>query len=79
MPKFGHVVNLFSMCYDQGSKVVGMIEERTGRGRVPRLHAHCLRRYQYRILRVADFRRELEAYTGHSWDEFFHDGSTAPA
>src|SRR5262249_2200541 len=25
----------------------------------------------YRILRVADYRRELEAYTGQSWCEFF--------
>jgi hypothetical protein len=28
-------------------------------------------RYQFRILRVADFQRELEAYTGQSWQLFF--------
>ena len=28
-------------------------------------------KYHFRILRVADFQRELEAYTGHSWEEFF--------
>src|SRR5262249_4154888 len=30
-------------------------------------------RYYFRIIRVADFQRELEAYTGRSWESFFHD------
>src|SRR5262249_1929757 len=30
MPGFGHVVNLFSLAYDKGSRIVGMIEERLG-------------------------------------------------
>src|SRR5262245_57295313 len=30
MPKFGHVINLFSMTYDKGAKIVGMIEDRLG-------------------------------------------------
>lgn len=73
MPKFEHLVNLLSMCYDKGSRIVGMIEERLGEAAfmdfMRRLHS----RYQYRILRVADFQRELEAYTGQSWDAFFKD------
>jgi hypothetical protein len=75
MPGFGHVVNLFSMCYDKGSRVLGMIEARLSRGGddVAFLDfVRCLyKKYRYRILRVADFQRELEAYTGESWEEFF--------
>ncbi len=71
MPKFGHIANLFGMCYDKGSKVVGMIEERLGPDGfvafVRRLHD----RYRYRIIRVADVQHELEEFTGQSWDEFF--------
>ena len=71
MPKFGHIANLFGMCYDKGSKVVGMIEDRLGPDGfldfIHRLHD----RYRYRIIRVADLQRELEEYTGQSWDEFF--------
>jgi hypothetical protein len=78
IPKFAHVVNLFSMCYDKGSKIVGMIEERLGP--VAFLDfvrvVHC--RYRYRILRVADFQRELEQYTGASWEKFFHDWLYGP-
>src|SRR5581483_738529 len=70
-PKFGHIANLFGMCYDKGSKVVGMIEDRLGPDGfvafIHRLHD----RYRYRIIRVADVQRELEEFTGHSWDEFF--------
>jgi hypothetical protein len=74
MPKFGHIANLFGMCYDKGGKVVGMIEDRLNQGDPHAFVAFCHRiydRYQYRILRVADLQRELEEFTGHSWDEFF--------
>ena len=78
IPNFSHVVNLFSLCYDKGSRIVGMIEERLGATafldfmRV----VHC--RYRYRILRVADFQRELEQYTGQSWEPFFKDWIHGP-
>jgi hypothetical protein len=74
MTGHGHVINLFSNCYDKGSKVVGMIEERLHgwEGFQPFMRlVFC--KYQFRILRVADFQHELEAYTGQSWDKFFHD------
>ncbi len=78
MDKFGHIINLFSMAYDKGSRVMGMIEERMGEA----AFLDCMRgiygRYQYRVLRVADFRRELEAYTGYSWYEFFRDWLYGP-
>src|SRR5262249_32650510 len=73
MPKFGHIVNLFSMCYDKGSRIVGMIEERLGEAAFMDFMRRLFCRYQYRILRVADFQRELEEYTGHSWEAFFKD------
>src|SRR5262249_3405913 len=35
-------------------------------------------KYAFRILRVADFQRELEAYTGRSWEEFFQNWLYSP-
>jgi hypothetical protein len=39
MPKFSHVVTLFSMAYDKGGKIVGMIEDRLGE---PRSSTSCV-------------------------------------
>jgi hypothetical protein len=71
MPKFEHLVTLFSMCYDKGSRIVGMFEDRLGEENFLDFVRILYKRYQYRILRVADLQRELEAYTDQSWDEFF--------
>jgi hypothetical protein len=71
MEKFGHVITLFSMCYDKGGKIVGMIEDRLGEAAFFDFLHVIYHRYQYKIIRVADFQRELEEYTGHSWKEFF--------
>lgn len=73
MPKYGHLVNLMAMCYDKGGKIVGMIEERLGPDAFLDFMRIVYRKYQFRILRVADFQKELEAYTGQSWDQFFRD------
>jgi hypothetical protein len=73
MSKFGHLVNLSAMTYDRGGKVVGLIEERLGEAAFFDFMRHVYAAYRFRILRVADFRRELEVYTGHSWEEFFRD------
>src|SRR6516165_12764967 len=73
MEKFGHVVTLFSMCYDRGSKIVGIIEDRLGEAAFLDFMRRIYCRYYFRILRVADFQRELEAYTGQSWEKFFKD------
>ena len=78
MHEFGNIVNLFSMCYDKGSRVVGMIEERLGQAAFLDFMRIVYGRYQYRVLRVADFHRELEAYTGQSWGTFFHDWLYGP-
>jgi hypothetical protein len=73
MEDFGHVVGLFSGAYDRGSKVVGMIEDRLGETATFDFFSMVYRKYYFRVLRVADFRRELEAYTGQSWEQFFKD------
>jgi hypothetical protein len=74
IPKFGHLANLFSMCYDKGAKIVGTIEERLGEDNFRCFMRHIMKKYRYRILRVADYQRELEEYTGDAngeWNKFF--------
>lgn len=71
LPEFGHLVTLFSMCYDRGAKVLGMIEDRIGEAAFFDFMKRVYTKYQFRILRVADFQRELEEYTGQCWQEFF--------
>jgi hypothetical protein len=71
IPEFSHLANLFSMCYDKGSRIVAMIEERMGEAAFFDFCRSVHHKYRYRILRVADFQHELEAYTGQSWEEFF--------
>jgi hypothetical protein len=71
--QFGHVVTLFSMTYDKGSKIYNMIEERMGEDALLDFLRLVYTKYQFRILRVADFKRELETYTGRNWDEFFQN------
>src|SRR5262249_38275149 len=68
---FGRLINLNSMCYDQASKIVGVIEERLDAPAFLDFMRHVYCKYQFQILRVADFQQELEKYTGTSWDEFF--------
>jgi hypothetical protein len=70
MEKYDHLVNLTAVAYDRGSKVIGLIEERLGPNFLPFMR-HIYRKYQFRILLVKDFKAELEAFTGHSWDDFF--------
>jgi hypothetical protein len=73
IPKYDHIVNLYSMAYERGGKVFGMIEDRLGEERFLGLMRHVYARYHFRILRVADFQRELEAYSGNPWGEFFRN------
>ncbi len=78
MGGFGHVMNLFSMTYDKGSRIVGLIEDRLGSIAFLDFMSRVFHRYRYRILRVADFQHELEAYTGRSWEEFFQNWLYGP-
>jgi hypothetical protein len=74
MPKYGHLVNLLSMCYDRGGKIVGMIADRLGETAFFDFMRIIYAKYQFRILRVDDFRCELNAYT-HSFLEALHGRS----
>jgi hypothetical protein len=67
----GHVHNLFFLVYDRGARVVGMIQNRLGRERFLAFLRHIYQRYRFRIVHLSDFQRELEDFTGESWDEFF--------
>lgn len=71
MEKFGHLVTLTAMTYDRGGRIVGMIEQRIGEAATIDFMRIIYRKYYFRILRVADFQRELEEYTGRSWQVFF--------
>jgi hypothetical protein len=73
MPKYHHLVNLLAMCYDRGSKIVGMIEDRLGEAAFLDFTRLIYRHYYFRILRVADYQNELAAYTGQPafWADFF--------
>jgi hypothetical protein len=73
MPGFQHLVNLSAMTYDRGGKIVGMIAYQLGDAAFYDFVRLLYRRYYFRILRVADFQRELEEYTGRSWQQFFQD------
>ena len=71
MPNFKHLVNLSAATYDRGSKIVGMLEERMGEAAFLDFMKIVYRKYQFQILRVADFQRELETYTRRDWAPFF--------
>jgi aminopeptidase N len=68
MPRYKHLANLLSMCYDRGGRIVGMIENHLGESAFLDFMQIIYARYSFRILRVADFQHELESYTGRSWE-----------
>jgi hypothetical protein len=72
LPKYGHIVDMYSMCYERGSKVIGMLEYCMGEQAFFDFWHRVYARYEWRILQVADFRHELEDYTRGSWAEFFN-------
>lgn len=71
LPQFGHLVGLFSGAYDRGSKVFGMIENRLGEAAFQDFNQQLVRKYSFDVLTAASYKRELEAYTGRSWDDLF--------
>lgn len=73
LPELGNVHVLFFLAYDRGNKVVGMIHERMGDEAFQTLLRTVYAKYAFRILRVADFQREIEELTGESWEAFFQD------
>ncbi|HEX3152856.1 MAG TPA: M1 family aminopeptidase [Gemmataceae bacterium] len=73
LEKYGSVIGMFAAVYDRGSKIVGMIEERLGPTAFLEFMRRVYSKYYFRIIRVEDFQRELEDYTGRKWDAFFKD------
>ncbi len=67
----GHLHNLFFLVYDRGSRITGMIQHRMGRDRFFAFMKQLFQTYRFRILTVADYQRELEDFTGQSWEPFF--------
>jgi hypothetical protein len=78
LPEIGHVHNLFFLAYDRGGRVVSMLHQRLGNERFYEFLRTVYAKYQFRILFVADFERELELYTGQSWKQFFDDWLRSP-
>ncbi|MHC4878987.1 MAG: M1 family metallopeptidase [Planctomycetota bacterium] len=74
----GHLHNLFFLVYDKGARVTGMIHHRMGREQFFAFMRHLYEQYRFRILRADDFQRELEAFTGESWEQFFDDWLRSP-
>lgn len=73
LDKYKNPVGVFAAVYDRGGKVVGIIEDRLGPTAFLEFMRRIYSRYYFRLLRVADFQRELEEYTGQKWDAFFKD------
>lgn len=71
LPRYGHLIGLFNGAYDRGSKVYAMIEERLGEAAFLDFVRLLFAKYGWRVMQAADLKRELEAYTGRDWSEFF--------
>jgi len=71
LPKYGHLFNLFAGAYDRGSMAIGMIENQLGEAAFLDFTRGIVEKYGWRVLQIADYKRELEAYTGRDWTEFF--------
>ncbi len=78
LTQIGHVHNLFFLAYDRGGRVVSMLHHRLGSERFYEFLRIVYTKYQFRILFVADFEKELELYTGESWQSFFNDWLRSP-
>jgi hypothetical protein len=71
LPRYGHLFHLFTGAYDRGCKAMGLVENRLGEAAFLDFTRTVATKYRWRVLQIADYRRELEAYTGRDWGEFF--------
>lgn len=71
LPEFGHLYGLFTGAYDRGSKVFEMIEHRLGEAAFFEFIQGLIRKYSFRVLSGEQFQKELEVFTGKSWQTFF--------
>jgi hypothetical protein len=73
LEKYKSPIGVFSAVYDRGGWVVKLIEDRLGPAAFIDFMRRIYAKYYFRIIRVADFQRELEEYTGQKWDKFFKE------
>ena len=67
----GNLGSLFSLAYDRGGKVVGMIENRLGPDRFFAFFQKIYREYAYKEFHYADLKRELVAFDpSYDWAKF---------
>ena len=71
LDEIGHLHNLFALVYDRGARVTGLIQKQLGREQFFNFLRQVYRRYEFRILTIDGYQRELEAFTGKSWEPFF--------
>ena len=71
MQEHGNLALLFGTAYDKSSKVFDILAERMGESAFLEFLRSVQRDYRYRILRAADFERELAKFTGQDWTGFF--------
>lgn len=71
MTEYRHIGNLFSAAYDRGGKIVGILEERLGEAAFFDFMRQIYRKHYFQVLKADTFKKELEEYTGKSWNEFF--------
>ena len=67
LDEIGHLHNLFSLVYDKGARITGIIQKQMGREAFFDFLGQVYRKYRFKILTINDFQSELEAYTQRSW------------
>lgn len=70
---YRHIYDLFSGAYDRGSRIWMMLEDRLGETAFFDFTRQLVKKYSFRILRATDLQREIELYTGQSWEAFFQE------
>ena len=71
LDNIGHLYNLFSLVYDKGARITGIIQQEMGREAFFDFLSQVYRKYRFKILTISDFQKELETYTERSWETEF--------
>ena len=67
----GNLGALFSLAYDRGGKVIGMVENQLGRDRFFAFFQKVYRDYAFETFRYEDLRRELAEFDpSYDWAKF---------
>lgn len=71
--EMGHVHKLFFLAYERGSRIFGMLHHRMGHDKFMEFFRFVYGKYQFRVFFMEDLERELMAFTGNDYSEFFND------